>query len=286
MRPPVRSFVKICAETLPFGEPVVEFGSRQVARQEHLANLRPFFPQKRYVGIDVQRGPGVDVLLDVTCAGLATASVGTALMLETLEHVEFPREAIEDVYRVLKPGGILLASSVMNFPLHNPPDYWRFSPQSFASLLQPFEAAFVSFAGLRYFPHTVIGIGFKGGLPAAMRSRCLPALEQLHNPPDYWRFSPQSFASLLQPFEAAFVSFAGLRYFPHTVIGIGFKGGLPAAMRSRCLPALEQWRGAWQHDIRALARLLAPPLLLEGYTWLRDRNARSDTIPPLTILRS
>ncbi len=224
MRPPVRSFVKICAETLPFGEPVVEFGSRQVARQEHLANLRPFFPQKRYVGIDVQRGPGVDVLLDVTCAGLATASVGTALMLETLEHVEFPREAIEDVYRVLKPGGILLASSVMNFPLHNPPDYWR--------------------------------------------------------------FSPQSFASLLQPFEAAFVSFAGLRYFPHTVIGIGFKGGLPAAMRSRCLPALEQWRGAWQHDIRALARLLAPPLLLEGYTWLRDRNARSDTIPPLTILRS
>jgi SAM-dependent methyltransferase len=110
-------------------------------------------------------GPGVDSILDLHDLGLLGGSVGTALMLDTLEHVEFPRKAIENVKRILKPDGILIMSSVMNFPIHDfPYDYWRFTPEAFKSLLKVFKVSFVEAAGRPEFPHTIIGIGLKEGI--------------------------------------------------------------------------------------------------------------------------
>jgi hypothetical protein len=60
----------------------------------------------------------------------------------------------------------VVLSSVMNFPIHDYPyDYWRFTPEAFKSILKPFSSAFVGFAGADDFPHTVVGIGFKGAAP-------------------------------------------------------------------------------------------------------------------------
>jgi SAM-dependent methyltransferase len=163
MRELIKQFVKICAETLPISEPIYEFGSLQVPGQEGFADLRPFFPDKRYIGADMRKGTGVDVILNLHQIDLSSGSVGTVLILDTLEHVEFPRKAIEESYRILKPNGILIISSVMNFPIHDyPHDYWRFTPEAFKSLLCPFKSSIVEFAGKSDFPHTVIGIGLKG----------------------------------------------------------------------------------------------------------------------------
>ena len=162
MREHIRHFVQICAETLPISEPIFEFGSLQVPGQEGFADLRAFFPGRKYVGADFQNGPGVDRVLDLHEIDLPTGSVGTALLLETLEHVEFPRKAMAEVYRILRPEGLVIASSVMNYPIHGfPSDYWRFTPAAFESLLRPFPRCFVDFAGIADFPHTVVGIGFK-----------------------------------------------------------------------------------------------------------------------------
>lgn len=165
MREAIKQFVRICAETLPVSDTVYEFGSLQVPRQEGFADLRPIFPGKKYIGADIRPGAGVDVILDLHSINLPEESVGTVLVLETLEHVEFPRKAIEEVHRILKKGGILIISSVMNFPIHeHPHDYWRFTPEGFKSLLRPFDSFFVDFAGEEGFPHTVVGIGFKGSI--------------------------------------------------------------------------------------------------------------------------
>ncbi|MFQ5539265.1 MAG: methyltransferase domain-containing protein [Candidatus Binatia bacterium] len=165
MREAIKQFVRICAATLPVSDTVYEFGSLQVPRQEGFADLRPIFPGKKYIGADIRPGPGVDVILDLHSINLLEESVGTVLVLETLEHVEFPRKAIEEVHRILKKGGILIISSVMNFPIHeHPHDYWRFTPEGFKSLLRPFDSFFVGFAGEEDFPHTVVGIGFKGSI--------------------------------------------------------------------------------------------------------------------------
>ena len=111
----------------------------------------------------MREGPGVDRVLNLEQLDLPTASVGTALIVETLEHVEHPRRALTEINRVLKAHGTVVATSLMNFPIHNHPhDYWRFTPEGFKSLLAPFPRSFVGSAGEDEFPHTVVGIGFKG----------------------------------------------------------------------------------------------------------------------------
>lgn len=168
MRRPIRQFVRIVAETLPLPDPIYEFGAFLVSGQEELADLRPLFPGRRYVGSDLRKGPGVDCLLDLHNLALADGTVGTALLLETLEHVEFCRRAIGEVHRVLQPGGFVAVTSMMQFPIHNYPfDYWRFTPEAFRSLLRPFDWSFVDAVGEADAPHIVIGVACKGQVDAA-----------------------------------------------------------------------------------------------------------------------
>lgn len=162
----IKAFVKICAEAFPITNPVYEFGALQVPGQEGFADLRPLFPGKEYVGCDMQEGLGVDKILNLHDIDLPGGAAGTVLLMDTLEHVEYVRKAVEEVHRILKPNGILVASSVMKFPIHDYPyDYWRFTPEAFKSLLKPFDYSFVGFAGNKKFPHSVVGVGFKGSVP-------------------------------------------------------------------------------------------------------------------------
>ncbi len=166
MRESIKQFAKIAAETLPISDPIYEFGYFQVPGQEELADLRPLFPDKKYIGADLREGPGVDIVLNLHDINLPSESAGTAFCLDTLEHVEYPRKAIDELHRVLKQNGMLIISSSMNFPIHDfPYDFWRFTPDAFKSLLKPFTQSFVDFAGDNEFPHTVVGVGFKGTIP-------------------------------------------------------------------------------------------------------------------------
>lgn len=188
MREYIKEFVKICAETLPIQEPVYEFGSLQVPGQEVFADLRHIFLGKEYVGCDMQEGPGVDRILNLHNIDLPSETVGTVLLMDTLEHVELVRTAVEETHRILKPDGILVASSVMKFPIHDfPYDYWRFTPEAFKSLLKPFSSSFVGFAGNKQFPHTVVGIGFKSPVPEKQMNNFIGKFE---NWKKRWRRPP------------------------------------------------------------------------------------------------
>lgn len=166
MIPSFKQFAALCAKTLPISEPIFEFGSLQVPNQIGFADLRPLFPGRIYVGTDMRPGPGVDKVLNLHHLDLPDESIGTGLLIATIEHVEFPREAIHEIFRVLKPGGWLAMASHMNFPIHSHPyDYWRFTPEAFRSLLKPFAASVVDCAGEPLNPHSVVGIGFKSPVP-------------------------------------------------------------------------------------------------------------------------
>jgi SAM-dependent methyltransferase len=163
MRESIRQFIDIASRTLPMEEPIFEFGALQLPGIEDIADLRSFFPGKEYVGCDMRGGPGVDRVLNLHEIDQPSGSVGTVIALDTLEHVEYPHQALKEIHRILKPQGVAVLSSVLDFRIHATPyDYWRFTPDGFRSILGPFASSFVDFAGIERFPHTIVGIGFKG----------------------------------------------------------------------------------------------------------------------------
>ncbi|TSC72509.1 MAG: methyltransferase family protein [Parcubacteria group bacterium Gr01-1014_70] len=60
---------------------------------------------------------------------------------QILEHVEGdPQEAVDEIHRVLKPGGIAIITSVFMYPAHwGPKDMWRFSPDGLRYLCRNFS---------------------------------------------------------------------------------------------------------------------------------------------------
>lgn len=167
MRKPIWNYVKIAIETLPIAEPVYEFGAYQVEEAPESCDLRPLLTGKDYVGCDMRAGPGVDRVLDLHQIDLPDAVVGTVFLMDTLEHVEYPHRAMAEIHRILKPDGVVIMSSVLDFFIHaTPNDFWRFTPDGFRSLLKPFNSFHVGYYGPDIFPHSLVGIGFKGAVPA------------------------------------------------------------------------------------------------------------------------
>lgn len=151
-------------------EPIYEFGAYRVPGQEARGDVRSCFPGRRFVGCDLSPGLGVDEVQDLHRLTLAADTIGTALLLDTVEHVREPFRAMAELYRCLRPGGLLVMTSVMYFPIHlHPDDYWRFTASGFASLVAPFDDSIVEMVGLRTLPHTVVAAAFKAPVNPAFR---------------------------------------------------------------------------------------------------------------------
>jgi SAM-dependent methyltransferase len=167
MRDHNKAFCRLVAETLDCPGPVFEFGSYQVDGQEGYANLRGLFASQSYVGCDMRPGPGVDRVEDVTAISLPDGSAGTVLCIETFEHVFAVSKAFDEVYRLLKPGGVFVITSPLNFRIHGyPDDYWRMTPNCLRRHLAPYAARVSGYQGYHAFPHTVMGVGLKGPVAA------------------------------------------------------------------------------------------------------------------------
>jgi SAM-dependent methyltransferase len=162
----VRRFAEDVAANFTIVEPLVEIGARAAEGQEDVADVRSIFGAAEHVGCDIQPGPGVDRIEDIHALSFEDDSVGTVVCLDTLEHVANPIKALQEIHRVLKPGGLVAMSSVMFFVIHaHPWDYWRFTPEGFALLLDPFESKLVLANGWSEMPESVFGVGVKGPSP-------------------------------------------------------------------------------------------------------------------------
>lgn len=196
MRNTIKKLVELLDYELRFPEPIFEFGSRQPKGQEKNA-IKDLFHGRTYVGCDAEAGLGVDKVLDLHALDLPDNSVGTAIILDTVEHVKYFWKAAPEIYRALKPGGIAIFTSVMYFPIHNfPSDYWRFSPDGFKCMTEMFTESFIEYAGLKDFPHTVVSINIKGSLSEEKRlliERTLKNWKRFHS--QSWK----EFATLLLP---------------------------------------------------------------------------------------
>ena len=62
-------------------------------------------PNIKYVGADLQERPNVSVKVDITEIPFESELFDAIICIHVLEHVENDRKAINELFRILKPGG-------------------------------------------------------------------------------------------------------------------------------------------------------------------------------------
>jgi SAM-dependent methyltransferase len=100
-------------------------------------SYRELFEEKdNYTGIDLEDGPGVDLVLeDPYHLPLSDGSVDLVISGQMLEHCEQFWRTFSEISRVLTPGGIAFIIAPSSGPIHRyPVDCYRFYPDSFQAL--------------------------------------------------------------------------------------------------------------------------------------------------------
>ena len=121
------------------GRAVLEVGSLDV--NGSVRSIVTVHQPARYVGVDLQEGPGVDAVCDATelVSRFGENSFDLVLSTEMLEHVRDWRVVVSQIKRVLKPGGVLLVTTrSRGFPYHGfPHDFWRYEPGDGGGVASP-----------------------------------------------------------------------------------------------------------------------------------------------------
>ena len=113
-----------------------------IAPQNH-EGARPFFPF--FIDIDtfdIDPQSGATHIGDICRfnAGLIKDTYDFIVCTEVLEHTLQPFGAVAEMWRVIKPGGVIFVSVPFNFRIHGPlPDCWRFTEHGLRALFNEWE---------------------------------------------------------------------------------------------------------------------------------------------------
>jgi SAM-dependent methyltransferase len=91
--------------------------------------------------IDIEPGPGVDIVADAqSMPQIPSASADCVLIVSVLQHLPSPQRAVDEAFRVLRPGGIVYVNVPFIFVYHrDPEDFNRFSVPGLEALCSRFE---------------------------------------------------------------------------------------------------------------------------------------------------
>jgi len=115
---------------------LIDVGCGSMPYRDHLRSLNPRITS--YTGIDLpQSGYGKpDLEWNGKDLPLPAAYADTAMATEVLEHCPRPEIVLQEVRRVLKPGGFFFFTVPFLWPLHcTPYDEYRYTPFSLRRLL-------------------------------------------------------------------------------------------------------------------------------------------------------
>ncbi len=113
-----------------------------IAPQEH-EGAKPYFPRARVETLDINPKSGATYIADIAKENADILSGGkfdVVVCTEVLEHTLQPFHAVDEINRILRPGGFALVSTPFNFRIHGPlPDCWRFTEHGLRALFKEFE---------------------------------------------------------------------------------------------------------------------------------------------------
>tara|TARA_Y100000310_G_C20462298_1_gene705950 strand:- start:79 stop:777 length:699 start_codon:yes stop_codon:yes gene_type:complete len=113
---------------LPKGSLIVNIGSGAEVIRDDVVNL------------DCIPYPGVKIVGDANNMPFKDNFVDAVICESLLEHVLDPKVVLNEVYRVLKPGGMMYLSIPFIIPFHSSPhDYYRWTAAGSRELLKDFQ---------------------------------------------------------------------------------------------------------------------------------------------------
>lgn len=106
--------------------------------------LKPYLEQVEYKILDPVDTFDPDIIGDIHNLPFENNSQDAILCLAVLEHVENPIKAVEEIHRVLKPGGYSFIYVPFLYYYHAEAgyygDFWRFTRDSLGWLAKPFSS--------------------------------------------------------------------------------------------------------------------------------------------------
>lgn len=113
-----------------------------IAPQDH-DGAKPYFFKAKVETLDINKESGATYIADLcedNSATIENDKFDIVVCTEVLEHTLRPFDAVNEIHRMLKQGGLVLASSPFNFRIHGPlPDCWRFTEHGWRMLFKDFE---------------------------------------------------------------------------------------------------------------------------------------------------
>lgn len=133
-RQQVDAFLAQQLAQLPSGSRLLDLGGVKHGQRGHSRTARQGL---QITVANLVTDKGLDLLTDAAHLPLATASYPAVLCSEVLEHVSDPLAVVQQIQRVLQPGGLLLATVPFMFRQHaDPSDYGRYTEWFWSENLQ------------------------------------------------------------------------------------------------------------------------------------------------------
>ena len=89
-------------------------------------------PDAQYIYANLSRGAGADALADAEHVPFREGVFDSLLCAETLEHLQDPYRCLDEIWRVLKPGGTCVITMPFMYRHHrNPSDFQRWTHEKF-----------------------------------------------------------------------------------------------------------------------------------------------------------
>jgi SAM-dependent methyltransferase len=160
-RPELLSFVKKFSDRIK-GD-VIDVGSGEWGAVGSYDEVRNAFKHQANIKtFEISGNP--DIKGDIQSTQIPQSSLDGVFIFETLEHVPDPFKAVNEIYRILKPGGFIIGSTPFIYEIHGEiyGDYWRFTRQGLKTLLSKFQEVEVKpFGRAELMPHHYAFIGKK-----------------------------------------------------------------------------------------------------------------------------